>query len=47
MPVEFGPGCVEGSILLRGVSGFKVARAIECVEFEAQGKRGRSKFTRG
>jgi len=44
--VVFGPGCVEGPILLRGVSVFKVAKAIECVEAKAQGKRGHSKFAR-
>jgi len=43
--VVFGPGCVEGPILLRGVSVFKVAKAIECVEAEDQRKWGRSKYT--
>ena len=47
MPVAFGPECVEGPILLRGVGVFKVVKAIECVEAEVQGKRGRSKFTCG
>jgi len=42
VPVAFGPEFVEGSILLRGVGVVKVAKAGECLDGEAQGKRGRS-----
>ena len=38
--VAFGPECVEGSILLLGVGVVKVAKAIEYLDGEAEGKRG-------
>ena len=48
VPVAFDSGCVEGLIFLGGVGAVKVARAIEFLEAEAQGKRGHnSKFTYG
>lgn len=43
--VAFGPECVEGPILLRGVRVVRVAKAIEYLDGEARGKRGRSTCT--
>lgn len=42
VPVVLGPGCFEGPILPRCEGVVKVAKAIEYLEGEAQGKRGRS-----
>lgn len=43
--VVFGPECAEGPILLRGVRVIRVAKVIEYLDGEAQGKRGRSSST--
>ena len=44
VPVAFGSGCVEGSILLCGERVARVAKTVG-LEVEVQRKRGRGKFT--